>query len=71
MANIAKTLKNHLFFLCLGHRHHLVVVLLGCFVCRFVVEFSLILGSKIYEKSIDKSIKKVIDDKMDVGMDFG
>ena len=49
----------------------MVVVLLGCFVDRFLIEFSLIWGSKIYEKSIKKSIKKVIDDKMDLGMDCG
>ena len=51
----------------LGHRHHLVVVLLGSLVDRFLVEFSLIWGSGINKKSM----KKVIDDKMDVGMDFG
>ena len=59
MAYIAKIAKNHSFLLLfLRHRHHLVVVLLGWFVDGFVVEFSLILGSKINEKSIKNQLKK-------------
>ena len=42
----------------LGHRHYLVVVLLGWFVDGFKVEFSLIWGSKIHKKSIKKPSKR-------------
>ena len=54
MAYIAKIEKTVVFLLFLGHRHHLVVVLLGALVNRFFVEFSLILGSKINDKSAKK-----------------
>ena len=47
MAYIAKILKK---LICLGHRHHLVVVLLGWFVDWFLIDFW---WSKIYQKSID------------------
>ena len=52
MAYIAKIEKTVVFILFLGYRHHLVVVLLGSLVDRFLVKFSLILGSKINEKLI-------------------
>ena len=52
MAYIAKIKKAVGFCTFLGHRHHLVVVLLGSLVDRFLTEFSLILESKINEKSI-------------------
>ena len=45
----------------------LVVVSLGWFVDRFSIDFWLILGSKINQKSI----RKAIENKMEVGMDFG
>ena len=51
-------IKTNGFLMFLGHRHHLVVVLLGCFVDRLFIEFSLILGSKINEKSIKNLLTK-------------
>ena len=58
MAYIVKTLKTNCFLMFLGHRHHLVVVLLGSFVDGFFVEFSLILGSKINENPLKINEKR-------------
>ena len=55
MAEVAKTLKNQLFF---NVFQFLVVVLLGWFVDWFLIDFCLILGSKINWKSIKNHSKK-------------
>ena len=59
IAYIAKILIFHLFFLCfLLHRHNSVVTLMGWFFNRFFLDFLMILGSKINEKSIKNQWKK-------------
>ena len=49
MTEVAKTLKKHVVFTVF---QFLVVVLLGSLVDRYLIEFSLIWGSKINKQSI-------------------
>ena len=54
-----------------GHRHHMVVMLLGWFVDRFFGWFFDDFGVENQWKIDKKSARKVIDDSIDVELDFG